>query len=384
MPNIEKHGNGWSYRISQTVNGKRKYRRVGGFMTRESAEDAFRAERTRLSRSPIYTAGYTTAEWLEKWFNEHARLRVAETTLEKYENSLVHIVEELGHIPLSSLKPAQIQAMVAKWSGGRKPSTVHSMFEPLRVALNDAVKLSVISYNPCNAVTLPRKKSAPKQTLTGKQATQLLDAARGKNYYIPILLALMLGIRRSEICGLRWRDIDFDHGFVSIKTARVKKAYGGVVEKDAKSDASTRSIAISPELIKELREHRNTLPDNAEYVCMMNGAPMRPGYITQMTSRLIRRLGLPQMSIHGQRHSHASIMLALGVHPKIVQERLGHSKISTTLDTYSHVLPSMQRESANLISDEILGGPKPAPKIRIKSRRRLKFPRVMPEPETNN
>lgn len=361
MPNIERHGNSWSYRYSRTVKGERQYIRRTGYPSYDAAEKAYQAEMDRLKRNPIDTEDYTLEEWIERWYVDHASLRVAETTLAKYRSGIEKIIEAIGSVPLAKLNIHHIQPMIAEWARSHKPATVHSMFEPLRASLNDAVKLSVINYNPCAAVTLPRRKTPPKATLTSRQVSDMLDEAKGANYYIPLLLAVMCGLRRGEICALRWSDVDFEHGFLSVRKARVRRMDGVVVEKDAKSDASTRVVDIPPDLLAELKDTKEKQTPQSEYACALKGEPLKPDYITRAVSRLVARMGYEKMSVHGQRHTHASIMLSLGVHPKIVQERLGHKKISTTLDTYSHVLPSMQRESARILEEEIRGAPKDAP-----------------------
>lgn len=351
--NIEQYGAGWAFRYSYTVGGKRKHKRVTGFPTPESAEAAYEAEMKRRKRNPLDVGKLTVEGWLEYWYDNHASLRAAETTLQKYEAGIMKIVEAIGHMPLSGLRPLDIQPMIAAWAKEYKPATVRMYLEPLRAALNHAVRLSYISYNPCAAITLPRQKKTPHKTLTHAQVGKLFDATKGSPLYVPVLLAATAGMRRGEIAGLKWENVHFDECKISVVEARVQAIKGNVVDKDAKTEDSTRSIDVDPDVMAELRHLRESQPATAEYVCQVRGNPIKPDYITRALRRKLEHLGLPHVTVHGLRHSHASMLLLLGVHPKVVQERLGHRKISTTLDIYSHVLPSMQRESAKILADAI-------------------------------
>ena len=171
---------------------------------------------------------------------------------------------------------------------------------------------------------------------------------------IPILFGVLCGLRRGEICALRWRSVDVDAGRLSV-VASARPYRGGIRESETKTGRG-RAVTLPPMLVIELRRHRTEqaqrllrlgvrLTDDHHVFTGEDGAPVFPGSLTRSFTRFMRQHGLPQIRLHDLRHSHATHLLAAGVHPKIAQERLGHSTVSITLDTYSHVLPGMQDDA---------------------------------------
>jgi integrase len=182
----------------------------------------------------------------------------------------------------------------------------------------------------------------------------MIEAARGTPIFVPILLGVLCGLRRGEICTLRWRSVDLDAGRLSV-VASARYGRGGVVEKETKSGRG-RATALPPMLVTELRRHRTEqaqqllklgvrLIDAHHVFTAEDGTAVSPGWLTRNFREFMRQHRLPQIRLHDLRHSHATHLLAAGVHPKIAQERLGHSSVSITLDTYSHVLPGMQDDA---------------------------------------
>jgi integrase len=187
-----------------------------------------------------------------------------------------------------------------------------------------------------------------------RTTAKVIDAARETSIFIPNLLGVLCGLRRGEICGLRWRSVDLNAGRLSV-VASVIKVRGDVREKSPKNGKG-RAVTLPPMLVTELRRHRMQqaewllrlgvrLSDDHHVYLREDGAPVYPSSLTRSFTRFMRRHGLPPIRLHDLRHSHATHPLAASVHPKIAQERLGHSSVGITLDTYSHVLPGMQEDA---------------------------------------
>jgi len=195
------------------------------------------------------------------------------------------------------------------------------------------------------------------QTWDEYDITRFLEAAKDSPYYALFYTALYTGMRRSELLGLKWSDVDFILSQVYINRSLHHLKDGSYVFTQPKSARSRRTIALPPSAILTLREHHETqklergmlgieLKDDDLVFSTLEGRPLRPNTITRAWSMLAARAGVKVIRLHDARHTHASLMLKQGIHPKIVQERLGHASISMTLDTYSHVAPGLQQAAA--------------------------------------
>ncbi len=189
-----------------------------------------------------------------------------------------------------------------------------------------------------------------------EEAGRFLEAAKGTHYYALFYTALFTGMRRSELLALRWQDIDFIYGQIYVSRSLHQLKDGSYVFTQPKSERSRRTIALPPSAFLVLKEHREAketealllgkpLSDNELVFCNL-GQPIRPDTITRAWPMLAAKAGVRVIRLHDARHTHASLMLKQGIHPKVVQERLGHSTISITLDTYSHVAPGLQEAAA--------------------------------------
>jgi integrase len=308
----------------------------------------------------------TIAAFLDRWI-EHMQGQVSPRSLERYaELCRNNIVPLLGAIPLAKLQPAQISQAYAKalasgrrdGTGGLSARTVHHMHRVLREALQQAVRWQLLARNPADAVRPPKVERKQMQTLDAEATVALIEAARGTNLFMPILLGVLCGLRRGEVTALRWRSVDLDRGQLSV-TASTEQTNRGIREKETKS-GKARTVALPSLIVDELRRHRVAqaegllqagvrLTDDHHIVAREDGQPLQPRSLTHAFMKFVRQHSLPLVRLHDLRHSHATHMLAAGVHPKVAQERLGHSSVSVTIDLYSHVLPGMQAEAVSRV-----------------------------------
>ncbi|BDG59904.1 tyrosine-type recombinase/integrase [Caldinitratiruptor microaerophilus] len=357
------------------VNGKRQYKAktVHG-LTKKQAE----AELRNWVRE-IEAGGYVepskvlVGELLDRWLRDWAEQRVSKTTLLRYRWAAdKHIKPALGYLPLSKVNTLTINDFYAELrEQGKAPATLRIVHAVLNQAMAAAVRWKLITSNPAAGADLPRVQRRQVQALTPDQAARLLEAAEGTDLYIPVLLGLTTGMRVGEICALRWDDLDFTTGTISIRHTQAVDENRRVYLKVVKTKSSARRVDLSPEVVRALREHKarqNELrlqagpnwQDHGLVFCRADGSPEDRSNVNKRLKTLMRRAGLPVLSSHkAWRHTAASVMLAEGVHPKVVQERLGHSSISMTLDLYSHLAPGMQKAAAEKVEAALFARRKP-------------------------
>jgi integrase len=243
--------------------------------------------------------------------------------------------------------------------GGLSPRTVHHMHRVLYSALNQAERWKLINRNPAALLEKrdrPKIERKPVTTIDTAITAAVMDAARERRLFIPLVLAILCGLRRGEITALRWKSIDLDTGQLAVVASTEQTDGGAIREKEAKSGRS-RTIALPSLAVEELRRWRAAqaeelfklgirADDSRHVVTRADGEPIQPRSLTHVMSAFLEEWGV---TLHKLRHSHASHMLASNVHPKIVQERLGHSSIAITLDIYSHLMPNMQGEAAAVV-----------------------------------
>jgi integrase len=310
----------------------------------------------------VFDAGnLTLGEYLNRWLVNSVQDSVRRRTYESY-LSIVgrHIVPALGRVRLTALTPAHVQALYrAKLDSGLSPTTVEHIHTTLHRALGQAVRWGMVPRNVSDAVDVPKRNSPEIRPLTPQQARALLAAAQGDPYEALYVLALTTGMRQGELLGLRWEDVDLGRAVVHIRqtliTGYSKQTFG-----KPKTAHGRRSIKITPGTVDTLTRHRERQRaaglylDSGLVFCNRVGSPVHPKNLTDRHFRpLLRRAGLPPIRFHDLRHTAATLLLSRNVHPKVVQELLGHANISITLDTYSHVLPAMQDGAAAAMQDAL-------------------------------
>jgi integrase len=311
----------------------------------------------------------TVAAFLERWI-DHMQGQVSPRSHERYaELCRKNIAPLLRGLALAKLQPAHISQAYAKalasgrrdGKGGLSARTVTHIHRVLHEALQQAVLWRLLANNPAAFVKPPKIERSKMKTYDLRQTVELLEAFRGNRMFIPTVLAGLCGLRRGEIAALRWRHIDFEAGHISIEQS-AEQTRSGVRYKPPKSGRA-RTVAMGAMVAAELRAHRlaqvqallalGVLTDDNFVVAQTDGSPVQPNTLTHNWVQEWAKTGLPRIRFHDMRHTHATHLLASGVHPKVASERLGHSKVGLTLDTYSHVLPNMQAEAAALVDDAL-------------------------------
>lgn len=310
----------------------------------------------------------TVADYLKQWLRDCAYANLAPRTAEGYDSIILrHLIPNLGMIPISQLQPEMIQRYISDklnngridGRGGLTARTVRHHVVCLHTALQNAVKIGILFRNPVDAVTIPKAERHEMRTLSESDIHLFLEMARPTQYYALFYTALFTGMRRSELLGLRWQDVDLLMLQISINRTLHKGKGSKIMIRQPKTEKSRRVVALTPSTAETLKEYRETqekireslsyprLTDNDFVFSKSDGKPFLPNTVSHNWIKLIRRSGLNGIRLHDARHTHASLMLKQGIHPKIVQERLGHSSIQITLDIYSHVAPGLQQAAAN-------------------------------------
>jgi integrase len=324
-----------------------------GKTKRECQEKLTRLQNQKLDGMLGEQTKFTVSQFLERWLNDSAKPTIRDTTYENYEIMIrVHINPQIGGVNLSKLTPAHVQGMYASMERGGASGRVRELSHAvLNRALKQAVKWGMIPRNVCQAVDRPKSTKKEIQPLTTEQARQLLTEAETDRLHAIYVLAVTTGMRQGELLALHWKNVDLEAGTVSVRHT-LRFVRGEPVLSPPKSAKGRRLIDLPALAVTALWEHkRQMLSEGFAGVpwvfCNSVGNPIhRNNLVRRSFKPILKRAGLPNIRFHDLRHTAATLLLAEGVHPKIVQERLGHAQISITLDTYSHVLPTMQKEAA--------------------------------------
>jgi integrase len=274
-----------------------------------------------------------------------------------------HILPAIGHIQLQKLTAQQVQAFYArKLKEGLSVSMVRGMHALLHKALAQAVRWKILSVNVCDAVSVPAATRHEIETLSKEQAQRLLEAAKGHRLEALLTVALATGMRKGELLALRWEDVDFEDMSLQVKRTIVGQFNGEYRENEPKTASGRRKVLLPQFAIDALKQERirqlearlqvgEAWIDRDLVFCNVNGDFLPLTTLYESFKALLKKAGLPPIRFHDLRHSAATILLSMGVSAKVIQELLGHSQISITLGTYSHVLPSMQKEATQKMDD---------------------------------
>lgn len=336
--------------------GRRKY--FFGTTRREVA-GKLSAARMAQEQGVLVTAPSQPVErFLDQWLKETVTNRVRPWTLKGYESVVrVHINPTLGKVRLDRLAPQQVQRLInQKLESGLSPKTVRIILGVLRSSLGQATRWGLVSRNVASLVDPPRIERSEIQPLSVEEARTLLAAAESDRLGALYSVALAMGLRQGEALGLRWQDVDLDRG--SLKVAyQLQRINGEAKLVEPKTKLSRRSLVLPGSIVIALREHRRRQleerllagrrwVESGLVFTSTIGTPLDGANVTKSFQRLLARAGLPKRRFHDLRHSCATLLLVQNVAPRVVMEVLGHSQISLTMNTYSHVLPALMREAA--------------------------------------
>ena len=366
--NIQQRSKGsWRLRYDgpPDLSGKRKQITETVKGTKKAAEQVLRE---RLAT--IETGGYvpkdkeTVAQFMQRWLDTYAATNTRLRTQEGYKGNIRrYIIPAIGHVSLQGLTARHVQRMYSDLlNRGLSATTVLHVHRLLRKSISDAVKWGLLTRNVADAATPPRREQKEPVMWDAETVDRFMDAAKNSRFYHLYHLAVLTGMRRSELAGLKWENVDLVAGRLSIVNTLQRIPGHGLVESTPKTARSRRSVALKAIAINSLhsirgrqieeREAAGTAWRNTGYVfTQADGTLIDPESITRDFRGIVDRSGLPYLTLHGLRHAHATLALAAGVNPKIVSERLGHSTIAVTMDTYSHVLPGMQEEAAQAVEN---------------------------------
>jgi integrase len=347
--------------------GKRRQKSQTVKGTKRDAERALREILLSLEKGSYVKPNKTTlGEWLRQWFKDYASMNTTDRTQESYGSIIErHLIPALGKVLLTDLQAQHIQSYYAKklsegradGKGGLSARSVVYHHRILSKALDYAVKMGVVVRNVTDVVQSPRVARVTMHTLSLEEVTRFLDVARETDYYVYFATLLYTGLRRGELLALRWRNLDLDSGTIAVVETAYKLGNGDYIIKEPKTPHSRRTVTLPPSLVELFKAYRadqellrvqlGVSLNSDDFVFIRHdGSPLYPNAVTLAFRRIIKRAGLKDIRIHDLRHTHATLMLKAGVHPKIVSERLGHATIGITLDIYSHVLPGLQEAAA--------------------------------------
>jgi integrase len=296
----------------------------------------------------------TLSTYLEKWLIDYCRPNLTPKAYERYEGIVRrHLVPALGSILLTQLRPEHLQKLYSvKLKEGLRPRSVKYLHVVIHKALATAIKRGLLSRNVADGADVPKAQKGEMITWDEDDIARFLKAAETTPHYALFYTALFTGARRGELLALRWSDVDLLGAQVSVSRSLHQLKDTSFVFTAPKTKTSSRAIALSPSAIPILSGHKEKmgaiLPLKADSLVFSTpeGGPLRPNTVSRAWTMLATRCGVKVIRFHDARHTHASLMLKQGIHPKIVSERLGHSGIAITLDTYSHVAPGLQEAAA--------------------------------------
>lgn len=362
---FRKRGSKWSFSVDvgKDENGKRKQKTVSGFKTKKEAEKACAELITEIENGEYMEESNDSFEAVAlNWLEIISKPNVRETTYSGYKHIIEgRLIDCFKKKKIVDIKPIDLQKYYADLLGeGLKPGYITRIHTVLRGIFNSAKMWQIIKSNPMEIVKAPKNNTSAFHSWTIDQARTFLDHLYSvdKKLYIFALLAIYTGMRSGEILGLKWSDVSFDTRKIHLKGNLVYINKVGFRFHEGKTKSSNRTISIPDTVVADLRKYKTDqnkirLSYGPEYkdhdliVCAKDGNPLFDEPISLRLKTIMKEIGVPVIRVHDFRHTHATIMLKLGEHPKVVSERLGHSNIQMTLNRYSHVTIDMQEEASD-------------------------------------
>jgi integrase len=378
---VYKRGDSWTFILDTSLPGQRRRQKSkGGYRTKRDALTALNEAQSTIQRgiyvepSKLSVKTFLVDHWLPA-----IESGLRKSTFQGYHSAIrSHVLPRLGEMRLQALTPDGLNAFYAALlkegrrdgKGGLSPNTVHNVHVMLHKALHDAVRWNYFPRNVAEFSDPPRQTSSGKamRTWTPEELRSFLLFVENDPLFAAWVLSASTGMRRGEVLGLRWQDIDFDRRRLAIRQTIISIDYRVEIS-EPKTARGRRSVALDTGTVTALRAHRaaqnqdklklgEAYQDMGLVFCRADGTPVHPDRFSQMFDKHVKDSGIPRICLHDLRHTHASLALAAGIHPKVVSERLGHSTVAFTMDVYSHAIPSMEAEAAETIANLVRGSGK--------------------------
>lgn len=359
MGSVVKRGKSWQIRYNMPV-GADGVRRQGAEtckgLTKAEAEFRLVEIERKIKYGILPEQSLTVSQWAAEWMErEHPNWTLE--TYRKYEQIMrLHVLPVIGAMKISDVKPAHIQSLVDKKLKTLAPKTIKSILGAVHRLFECALKAQAIMNNPAHSVTTPRVKRVKVKTADKDELSQLITAVSNTDIEMIIRIVIFTGLRRGELCGLKWGDLNTVTGTLTVQRS-ITQVKGIVEEKPTKTD-TPRQIKLSASLLAALKAYRvqlQKLNQLSEWMCVKtDGSQHTPYSLEHSFHRTIVKAGL-KLTLHSLRHTQATMLINAGVPVKVVSERLGHSTTTITQNLYTHVLPHMQDKAASVLEDELNG-----------------------------
>lgn len=366
---IRRRGNGWLVTVElgcDPITGKRRRAYFTTTTKREAGRKEARLRHEANTGLDVEPTKITLAQYLRRWLAA-MRPNFTPSTCKRYEGLMRHqMIPHIGGMTLSKLRPLHIQQLYdhlhregrVAGDGGLSAKTILQIHRVLSKALKQAVSWQLIPRNVCQSVEPPRARHRELRALSPEETRRLLEVAGAEDsvYGDAVTIGLHSGLRLGELLGMRWEDIDLENGRLAVRRVLHYVPGEGIICREPKTAKSRRTVLLGDVALDTLRRTRRrqlqarlslgpAYRDHNFIFATAAGTPIFPGNLRRAFRRMVEKAGVDPLRFHDLRHTHASLLLARGVHPKVVSERLGHASIAITLDTYSHVLPSLQEEA---------------------------------------
>src|SRR5215218_1815009 len=356
----------WMARYTVETPSGPKRRTIYASTRKEVAEKLARALSQRADGIVVDDKNLTVGDYLDRWLSDCVRGTVRESTYSR-DRYLVtnHVKPSIGRVKLKNLNALHLQSLYReRLDSGLSSSTVQKIHHVLHKGLRQAVRWTLIPRNPADDAKAPAPTPKEMNPLSAHEARKLLEAARGNRLEALYILAVHTGMRRGELLGLNWGDVDLENATVRVRRTLTRNGTGHVLG-EPKTKKSRRTVRITPQAVQALKYHQakqseEMLTSGSLYqeqglvFAGTGGGLINPSNLRQRSFKpLLEHAGLPRITFNDLRHTCASLLFQKNVHPKFVQELLGHASVAITLDTYSHMLPGMGSQAADAMVEAL-------------------------------
>ena len=371
--NIRKRKDGrWEGRYTaghDPETGKAIYKNVLG-RTQAEVKSKLKAAIEESKGLDVTKAGkYTVGAWMDEWFENYAKVKVRPSSHQTYRGYIDnHIKPNIGKIPLEKLTSLELQKLYKKLlekgrvdrieskhqAKGLSPKTVRNIHQIIASAMKLAKEQKIIASDPTESCTLPKLEHREMKTLSVEQLASFLREAKESGVFEMYYVEMATGLRRGELLGLKWEDIDLEQGDLRVKR-QIARINGEVIEAPLKTKNAYRTLPLAEDTIVVLKQQRKKVGSSPWVFPSPTGGPISPDSVLHMLHRVLKRAGLPKVRFHDLRHTFATLALQNGVDIKTVSGMLGHFSAGFTLDTYAHVTSAAQRQAAQTMGNVLSG-----------------------------